>query len=90
MLVAELTDGDTDGAVRFGKLGEAPVDGVGEDGPEVFLGGGVERIGGDEKHFVLVAYTNLLKRPFYPNEQGPADPFGQVVALVVVPSNVAG
>ena len=46
MLFAELTDGDTDGAVSFGKLGEALVDGVGEDGPEVFLGGGVERSAG--------------------------------------------
>ena len=40
MLVAELSDGDADGAVSFGKLGEGPVDGVGEDGPEVFLSGG--------------------------------------------------
>ena len=53
VLVAELTDGDTDGVVSFGKLGEALVDGVGEDGPEVFLGGGVERVGGDEEHFVI-------------------------------------
>ena len=44
MLIAEVSEGDADGAVGFGKLGEALVDGMGEDGPEVFLGGGVERV----------------------------------------------
>ena len=53
MLVAEVTDSDTDGAVGFGELGEALMDGLGEDGPEVFLGGGVEWVGGDQEHFVI-------------------------------------
>ena len=45
--IAQVTDGDTgdtDGAVGFGKLGQALVDGVGEDGPEVFFGGGIVRV----------------------------------------------
>ena len=46
VLVAQVTDGDTDGAVGFGKLCQALVDGMGEDGPEVFFGGRVVRVGG--------------------------------------------
>ena len=53
MLVAQVTDGDTDGAVGFGKLGQALVDGVGEDGPEVFFGRGLVGVGGDQDHFVI-------------------------------------
>ena len=53
VLVAELADSDTDGAVGFGELSEALVDGLGEDRPEVFLGGGVERVGGDQEDFVI-------------------------------------
>ena len=47
VFIAQVTDGDTgdtDGAVGFGKLGQALVDGVGEDGPEVFFGGGIVRV----------------------------------------------
>ena len=44
MFVAQVADGDTDGAVGFGKPCQALVDGVGEDGPEVFLGGGIVRV----------------------------------------------
>ncbi len=29
------------------------MDGLGEDGPEIFLGGGVEWVGGDQEHFVI-------------------------------------
>ena len=54
MLIAEAAEGDADGTVSFGKLGEALMDGVGEDGPEVFVGGGVERVGGDQEHFVIL------------------------------------
>ena len=53
VFVAELTDGDTDGAVGFGKLGEALVDGLGEDRPEVLLGGRVERVGRDQEYFMI-------------------------------------
>ena len=45
MLIAKMTEGDADGAVGFRKLSEALMDGVGEDGPEVFLGGGIVRGG---------------------------------------------
>ena len=54
MFLAEANEGDADGTVSFGKLSKALVDGVGEDGPEVFVGGGVERVGGDEEHFVIL------------------------------------
>ena len=53
VLVANLTDGDTDGTVGFRKLGEALVNRLGENGPEVFFGGGVERVGGDQEDFVI-------------------------------------
>ena len=53
VLVAEFTDGDTDSAAGFGKLGKALVDGLSEDGPEVLLRGGVERVGRDQEHFVI-------------------------------------
>ena len=57
MLLAEVSEGDADGTVSFGKLSEALMDGVGEDGPEVFVGGGVERVGGDEEHFVILGQS---------------------------------
>ena len=57
MLIAEEAEGDADGAVGFRKLREALVDGMGEDVPEVFLGGGVERVGGDQKHFVILGQS---------------------------------
>ena len=44
VFVAQVADGDTDGAVGFGKLCQTLVDGVGEDGPEVFFGGGIVRV----------------------------------------------
>ena len=53
----EVTDGDTDGAVGFGELGEALVDGLGEDGPEVFFGRGIVRVGGDQDDFVILGQS---------------------------------
>ena len=52
-----MTEGDAEGTMSFGELSEALVDGVGEDGPEVFISGGVQRVGGDEEHFVILGQS---------------------------------
>ena len=54
MFGEDFAAGVSDGVERFGLGGEGLEDGVVDDGPQLFLAGGIVGVGGDEDDFVVL------------------------------------